>query len=156
MIRKNIYGNNRLEVNTKVRYASRGIIILNNNILLVHELVDNQYMIPGGGLESGETMRECCIREVEEETGYIVELIASPVEITEYYEEYKYVTAYFICKIIGEGNKHLTNQEEKLNMITEWVSFADCLNIFSQPINGKWPEEKQGLYLREYTALSNI
>ncbi|MFC0190436.1 NUDIX hydrolase [Fictibacillus aquaticus] len=35
---------------------------------------DKKWTIPSGGLESYETIEQCCIREVFEETGYAVEL----------------------------------------------------------------------------------
>lgn len=43
-------------------------------------------MIPGGGLEKDETDRDCCIREIAEETGVVVETSDCLLEIDEYYE----------------------------------------------------------------------
>ena len=34
-----------------------------------------RWSVPSGGLEKGETLEECCIREVWEETGYNVEVV---------------------------------------------------------------------------------
>ena len=67
-----ISGANRFETFTKTREGSRAVIIRDGNILLSHELKSGWWLIPGGGLEAGETPEECCIREVEEETGLIV------------------------------------------------------------------------------------
>ena len=38
-------------------------------ILLTRREDNNQWCIPGGGMEPGESASETCIREVEEETG---------------------------------------------------------------------------------------
>lgn len=36
---------------------------------------EKRWSVPSGGLEKGETLEECCIREVWEETGYNVEVV---------------------------------------------------------------------------------
>ena len=53
----------------RIRHSGRAIIIKDNKILLSHEVNTNIYMSPGGGLEENEAVSECCVREVEEETG---------------------------------------------------------------------------------------
>lgn len=35
---------------------------------------EKMWSVPSGGLEKGENFEECCIREVYEETGYLVEI----------------------------------------------------------------------------------
>ena len=69
-----IYGENYIEQYTKLREACRGIVIRNGKILLTYEVNTNQWFIPGGGLESNESLSQCCIREMAEETGCIVEV----------------------------------------------------------------------------------
>ena len=59
----------------KTRTACRGIVIDGDRILLSYEAKTNQWMIPGGGLESNESDEECCIREIAEETGIVVETV---------------------------------------------------------------------------------
>lgn len=61
-----IIGKNHFETWTKTRIACRGLIIQNGKILLSYETKNqNQYMIPGGGLEENESEIECCKREIE-------------------------------------------------------------------------------------------
>ena len=67
-----ILGSNRFENYSKTRDGSRAIIIQNGRILLTHELNSGWWLLPGGGMEEGETPEECVIREVLEETGLIV------------------------------------------------------------------------------------
>ena len=67
-----ILGSNRFDNYTKTRDGSRAIIVQDGRILLTHELNSGWWLIPGGGIEEGETPEECVIREVEEETGLIV------------------------------------------------------------------------------------
>ncbi len=51
-----------------------GILIENERILLVKQHVDDarNWSLPGGTLEAGETLEECLIREMREETGLLV------------------------------------------------------------------------------------
>ena len=67
-----ISGANRFETFTKTRVGSRAVIFRDGMILLTHETVTDWWLVPGGGMETGETSEMCCVREVEEETGYIV------------------------------------------------------------------------------------
>ena len=52
-----------------LRHASRGVVIKDGRVLLSYETKYNKYMIPGGGVEDGESYAECCERELLEETG---------------------------------------------------------------------------------------
>ena len=87
-----ILGANRFDAFTRTREGSRAIIVQDGMILLSHETVSGWYLVPGGGLESGETPAECCVREVEEETGVIVQPLHQFLTLYEYYEEYRYIS----------------------------------------------------------------
>lgn len=52
-----------------LRHACRGILVNNGKVLLSYETVFGKYIIPGGGVEEGETFQQCCEREMLEETG---------------------------------------------------------------------------------------
>ena len=67
-----ILGANRFEAFTKTRAGSRAVVVRDGMILLSHETVSGWWLVPGGGMEEGETPEECCVRETEEETGLIV------------------------------------------------------------------------------------
>ena len=68
-----IFGEERDPEYTKIREGCRGILIRDSKILLSYEKNIDQYLIPGGGIEEGESLAECCIREMAEETGVEVE-----------------------------------------------------------------------------------
>ena len=82
----NIYGENKYEQSTKYREACRGIVLKEDKILLTYEVNTDQWFIPGGGLESGETIKECCARELAEETGHVVDVKEQFLTINEYYK----------------------------------------------------------------------
>ena len=149
-----IFGANRFDTHSKTRVGCRGIVIENGKILVSREEVSDYWMLPGGGLEKDETPKECCIREVLEETGYIVEPIKEFLVLYEYYEEYQYISHFFICKAVGKGEQKLTDAEKTRGLIPKWIGVNDFIDIVSKhqdyaPAN----EEKRGAYLREYTAM---
>ena len=149
-----ILGANRFETFTKTRAGSRAVVVRDGMILLSHETVSGWWLVPGGGLEEGETPETCCIREVEEETGFIVKPLRQFLTLNEYYEEYRYVSYYFICEVTGTGEMRLTDAEKRRGLEPQWIPLEEAVGIFSHHQEyADTSEEKRGSYLREYTAL---
>src|SRR5580658_11117446 len=86
------------------------LIIDNNRILLIErgkEPLKGYWSLPGGALETGETLEEGVMREVREETGLEVQ----PLGVLEIFErimrdsqgapEYHYVLIDYICRVTG-------------------------------------------------------
>ena len=110
--------------------------------------------MPGGGLENDETPVDCCVREVEEETGIIVRPLHHFLTLHEYYEEYRYISNYFVCERIGHGQLHLTEAETRRGLEPHWIALHEAVDIFSRHQSyATESEEKRDSYLREYTAL---
>ncbi len=149
-----ILGANRFETFSRTRAGSRAVIIRDGMILLSHETVTGWWLIPGGGMEDGETPEACCIRETEEETGFIVKPLRQFLTLYEYYEEYRYISHYFICEITGAGRMRLTDAEKRRGLKPEWLPLEDAAGIFARHQEyTNVSEEQRGFYLREYTAL---
>ena len=139
----------------RIRRACRGIIVQDGKILLSHGAAKGLWMIPGGGLEAGESPEACCIREAEEETGLLVRPEKQFLILSEYYEEYRYISHYFVCAVTGKGTMRLTEQEKARAPRPEWIPLRDALGIFSRHREyAAVSEEKRGIYLREFTALT--
>ena len=151
-----IVGNNYHGSFTRVRIANRAIIIENGLILLSHEIKNDLWMLPGGGLEEGETIFEGVVREVIEETGNIIKPSDPVLQIDEYYGDEKYTSYYFFGVIIGQSEKHLTTSEAENGLECRWISIDEAFKIFSNYQDSSFFEEKRGLYLREYTALKEL
>lgn len=133
------------------RISCRAIVVNDGKILLSHESKTGFYMSPGGSLEDGETLEECCIRELKEETGFIVEPIKEFVVVKEYCYDILYISRYFICEITGECERALTATEAFKGMQPEWLETEKALEVF-----GTYKEQtpdKESLYLRELTVL---
>ena len=139
-----------------IREASRAIIIKDGKILLSYETKNDIWMLPGGGKEVGETYRNCVIREVCEETGYLFVPSKCVLEIDEYYENVRYISKYFIGTITGKTDTHLTEAEIKGGLESRWILIEEALGIFSKHSDITDFEEKRGLYQREYLALQEI
>ena len=96
-----------------MRIRVAGIIPINNGIALMHRKNvkrNNEYMeyyvIPGGGLDEGETEEEGTKREIKEEFGINVEIVEKVYET--YFGKFNQKEIYFLCKYIdgnfGTGN----------------------------------------------------
>ena len=149
-----ISGANRFDTFTRTRAGSRAVIIRDGMILLSHETISGWWLVPGGGMEAGETPEMCCQREVEEETGYLIQPVKQFLTLYEYYEEYRYISHYFICTVTGRGKMNPTEAEKKRGLEPRWIPLQDAVERFSHHQDyAHVSEEQRGSYLREYTAL---
>ena len=154
---KEIIGENYWGHWEHTRIACRGIVIQNGRILLSYETKTGQWMLPGGGLEDGEDEQSCCIREVAEETGILIQPSECVLEIDEYYEGWKWVNRYFIGTVTGQTGISLTDREKEVGMEPRWLPFEEIVDIFSKHASYADADEmRRGMYLREYTALCEI
>lgn len=150
-----IFGENKYAEYTKIREGCRGILIQNGNILLSYEKNEDQYLIPGGGIEAEETLVECCKRELAEETGAVVDPHTHYLTLEEYYHEYYFKSHYFICRLVGECERRLTDEEKQRGLEPVWLDFEKALEIFSDYEKYKNINEmRYGAYYREMLALN--
>ena len=83
-------------------FRAGGIVTHENKLLLMHvvragENPEEFYMLPGGHHEEGETLKEACVREIEEEFGITV----TPEELEFVVVGTRRVAFYFRCKYNG-------------------------------------------------------
>src|SRR5512133_2511682 len=86
------------------------VIVHDGRVVIVQrgtEPLKGQWSVPGGGLEVGETLRQCAVREAREETGLEIEV----GEVLEVFDaiyrqpdgriQYQYVLIDFACRLLG-------------------------------------------------------
>lgn len=152
-----ILGENRFSVHSRIREACRGIVLREGKLLLSYEVNSDQWFIPGGGMEGGESPEDCCVRELAEETGYVVKPVKHFLTIREYYEEWLFISHYFICEETGKTDRAMTEREIQMGLEPRWLPWEEALEIFSEHESYAASDEmKRGAYLREYTALCHF
>ncbi len=136
----------------KVRVSCRALVLDKNKLLFSYEAKKDVYMSPGGGFEENETLEECCAREVQEETGFVVRPIRKLLVVNEYSFETLYISHYFLCELCGEGESRLTPTEIAHGMTSKWLSFDEALSVFGTYESKQL--DHRSLYLREFTVLN--
>ena len=110
----------------KLRLGVSGIIFNDEGKFLLTKRQDNgQWCLPGGAVESGESVAEACIREVFEETGLnvrvkrLVGVYSHPDQLVVYKDGNKafIVAIHFEAEIIG-GELGLSNETTDFGYFT--------------------------------------
>ncbi|HUD54706.1 MAG TPA: NUDIX hydrolase [Terracidiphilus sp.] len=109
------------------------VIVDEGRVLLVQrgrEPLKGHWSLPGGMVELGESLQAGVIREVEEETGLLVE----PVELIELLDRihrdgervrYHYVIADYLCRVVG-GDLRAASDADAVRWVerAEWNSHS--------------------------------
>jgi mutator protein MutT len=87
-----------------------GVIVHDGRVVLVKrrfEPLAGQWSIPGGAVETGETLEACVVREMSEETGFVVE-VGPVVEVLDRITRddegrvlYHFVLLDYLCRPVG-------------------------------------------------------
>ncbi len=118
---------NKIQYFLKKQYGPRHIVVpcgflVQNGKLFMQKRNDpfrtefhGKWEFPGGGVELGETMKQSLVREVQEETGYKVEVVHLLQQIAVEYEinvefPYQVYLLPYVCKIVG-GEGKFSSQE---------------------------------------------
>jgi ADP-ribose pyrophosphatase YjhB (NUDIX family) len=138
-----------------LRHAARGILVHDGMVLLSYETVCSKYIIPGGGVEEGETFEESCVRELLEETGMKVRTTGEYLEIEELFLDWRHINHYFACELVEDtGCMHLTSGEKEAGYKNVWVPLDEAVEIFGDYERFHDTDiADYGLYRREYQAL---
>lgn len=120
----------------KIRVGCAAAIFDQDIILLTRRADNGQWCLPSGGVESGESIREACLREVQEETGLTVNLVrligiySSPNVLVQYPDgnQVQIVSLCFEAKIQG-GQLDLSDETTAFGFFTqEQIQSMDILH----------------------------
>ena len=112
-----------------------GIAIENDKILISPQY--DGYDFPGGTAEKGETHIQTLIREVKEETGYLVE----PVKLLNVYtsffhhkkrnKDYQSYLVYYLVKVVDGkiSSEGFDEDEKEYAKIAKWVDISELKNM---------------------------
>ncbi|MBP2078798.1 NUDIX hydrolase [Oceanobacillus polygoni] len=105
------------------------------------------WSVPSGGKEKNESFQACCIREVEEETGYMVEVVDKIKQKKGSYKEnnISFEVHYFLVRIIG-GERKIQDPD---NLIYD-IAWKDVEEL--KTIDLSFPEDRDFLisYMKNY------
>jgi len=118
-----------------VDYAYTALIVFcfllkDDKILLIRRANDpykGEITVPGGRKRRGESLKEACVREMLEETGYVLK--AGSVEFAGILHAYRnndpieYISNYFVCRDF-EGELKTSDEGELL-----WVDVRESLTL---------------------------
>lgn len=116
----------RLGKEGKIRLGTSAIIFNSEGKFLLTKREDNgQWCLPGGAVESGESLAEACAREVLEETGLnvrvkrLVGVYSHPDQLVVYKDGHKaYIVAiHFEAEVVG-GEPSLSNETTDFGYFT--------------------------------------
>ena len=134
--------------------ACRGIIQKDDTFLVVTVDKFDITMFPGGRLEENETIEECCVREVLEETGIKCSIKEKSISINEYFEDATWTNVYFKCDFIEDTKiTAYTDEEKDLNMTIHWKTLEELMDNYEN--NMTKHEHGPNIHSREFLALIN-
>jgi 8-oxo-dGTP pyrophosphatase MutT (NUDIX family) len=121
------------------RLAVRGVLLKDDLIGIMYVTQHNCYLFPGGEVEQGESLEMGLIRELEEETGYLTEVLEHLTQII--YEEPTMIhrNEIYLCRVLKEGTLHKTQLEMDWGIDFHWMNPKDLVS-FCQQATKDYPE----------------
>ena len=146
-----IFTGHRIGQNGTLRVGCSAVIFDKDRekILLTRREDNNQWCLPGGGMEPGESASETCIREVEEETGLqvrikrLIGVYTTPDELIVYRDGNKIqlVAMCFEAEIVG-GELQLSSETTEYGYFSyQEIQELDLLLNHARRIKDAYSEE---------------
>ena len=134
------------------RTGCRAVVKKDDKYLVVRLRKWDITTFPGGGLEENETLEECCIRELLEETGIIGKIVRRNVSVTEYFLDSIWTNVYFTCEFVKDtGITNYTQEEIDLGLEKSWKTLDEIMDIFENNIT--LHENGSAIHNREFLGL---
>ena len=165
------YDNLKAEDIDEVVIRTKGLIINSSNEIILG-YSHKTYQFPGGHLENGESLEECLLREIEEETGIkIKDAILKPFEKITYYSKNYHGSGknrendiyFYIVNTDAKfdmNNSKLDEWEKEGNFMVKTLPMENIEQVLidslsDNPINKVIVEEMLEI-IKEYKKITNI
>jgi len=115
------------------------VILKDKKVLLMHRIKNEKeyYVIPGGSLESNETIIEACHREIKEETNLDINIIKEAFRILNEGKKEIYFLAEPKSSNLKLGGPEVLRESANNRYILEWVDILEISKLNLMPPNIK-------------------
>lgn len=139
-----------------LRRAARAVLVDRmDRVALLHVTRKHYHKLPGGGMESGESVEEALVREVLEETGVSLRIIASVGAVLEVRAQHEFMQmsyAYLAEATDVHGAPTFSRSEQEEGFVLKWMPWQEALDTLAaeQPDDyvGKFVQKRDLLLLR--------
>ena len=136
--------------NPRIRYGARGIIEREDGLIAIfNKTKKNEYKLPGGGIDEGETPEQAFKREVLEETGCKIDNIeflglTKELKSNDNFQQTSYV---FKAKVVERAETlNLTEKEKAEGGRLLWLTKEDALQKVINCANNLKASEYENIY----------
>ena len=118
------------------RNRAAGVVLNDKKEVILMNLTNMHFhMLPGGGVDSNENIKEALYREIKEETGANVEIISELGIVVENLDQMKMkqITYFYLVKVVGEIKEpNFMPDELEQGYQVEWYSIDDAIKILEE------------------------
>jgi 8-oxo-dGTP pyrophosphatase MutT (NUDIX family) len=115
--------------------SAGGVVIKDNEVLLIYSALKNTYAFPKGTIDQGETKDVTAVREVKEETGYSVEILDFLGDFTFDFDwkdgiRYRKTVSYYLMELANDEEPELNLQEGE-DFVNIWTSIEKAYELLT-------------------------
>jgi len=115
--------------------SAGGVVIRNNEVLLIYSASRNSYAFPKGTIDEGETKDVTAIREVKEETGYNVEILDFLGDYTFDFDwkdgnRYRKTVTYYLMGLLDDEDP-ISNLQENEDFVNKWTPLENAQEVLT-------------------------
>ena len=131
-VRKDYYHSSDAPKANSIHPAAAVALISDNKLLMLKRRDSGNWTMPGGTMEFGESLKDCAVREVLEETGLNIEIrdiigiYTDPKIVVEYSDgevRQEFSTLYY--GTVKNGKEHIDDESTEY----KWVDLAELPNL---------------------------
>ena len=136
------------------RRTARAVIVQDGHVVFSFLKNRNQYVLPGGGIDPGESISACAKRECLEELGMIV-TIGEPIAVVkEYYDDILRFEHFYVLGTTGEERAPaaFTEDEVAQGLTEQWIPLSSVQETLRKTQPHLMPNEYQSPHVQRAIA----